>query len=233
MAVLAQSDISLDLVAAVWFFLSMAGYRLLASRSALETRSIVGSVQQHRVAWMCNMAARDNRVLDAILLGGLGQGNAFFASTSAIVIGGLIALIGSGDKAQAFLNQLPYVARTTPALFDLKILLLIGIFIYAFFKFAWAFRLSHYTGIMIGSTPLLKGDNEADCRQHAERAARLIGIAAEHTNSGLRSFYYAIAALGWFFHPLAFIAATTWVLMILVRRDFFSRSNSVLAGRWP
>ena len=86
---------------------------------------------------------------------------------------------------------------------------------------------------MIGSTPLWNRDNPAECRQHAERTARLIGIASEHTNSGLRSFYYAIAALAWFFHPLLFMAATTWVLLILVRRDFFSRSNKVLSGGWP
>ena len=227
------SNVSLDLIAAIWFAALLGGYRLLTGRPALERRSIVGAVQAHRVAWMCNMAGRDNRVLDAILLGGLGHGNAFFASTSAIVIGGLIALVGSGDKAQAFLEQLPYVAKASPVLFEIKILLLIGIFIYAFFKFAWAFRLSHYTGIMIGSTPLLKPDNEAVCRQHAECTARLIGIAAEHTNSGIRSFYHAIAALGWFFHPLVFMAATAWVLLILLRRDFFSRSNQVLSGRWP
>jgi uncharacterized membrane protein len=110
---------------------------------------------------------------------------------------------------------------------------MIGIFIYAFFKFAWAFRLSHYTAIMIGSTPIL-GDSEKDvCEAHAVRTARLIGIAGEHANAGLRSFYLAIAALTWFFHPLAFIVATTWVLVIQLRRDFFSRSRRVLAGEWP
>jgi uncharacterized membrane protein len=112
-------------------------------------------------------------------------------------------------------------------------LVLISIFIFAFFKFAWAFRLSHYTGIMIGATPLATADNLEQCRVHAERTARLIGIAAEHTNSGVRSFYHAIAALTWFFHPLLFVAATTWVMLILLRRDFFSRSNKVISGRWP
>lgn len=223
----------LDLAALVWFFALLGGYRLIAGLAPLERRSIVGTVQDHRIAWMRNMARRDNRVLDAILLGGLGQGNAFFASTSAIAIGGLIALVGSGEKVQVFLQTLPFAASASPVLWELKVLLLIGIFVFAFFKFAWAFRLSHYTGIMIGSTPLATNDNDAECRLHAERCARLIGIAAEHANSGLRAFYYAIAALAWFFHPLLFMAATFWVLLILVRRDFFSRSNRVLAGVWP
>ena len=66
---------------------------------------------------------------------------------------------------------------------------------------------------------------------HAKRTARLIGIAAEHANGGLRAYYYAIATMGWFYHPAAFVAATAWVLVILVRRDFFSRSRRLLLGR--
>jgi uncharacterized membrane protein len=103
-----------------------------------------------------------------------------------------------------------------------------GIFIYAFFKFAWAFRLSHYAAIMIGAAPVAGvGDAEAS-KDHAERTAKLIGIAAEHANSGIRSFYHAIAALTWFFHPLLFMFATTWVILILARRDFFSRSLGLI-----
>ena len=217
-------------VAFAWFVVSIVGYRLLAERTQLEGRSIVGAVQIQRVEWMRNMARRDNRVLDGVVLQGLGQGNAFFASTSAIAIGGLAAIMGSGEKVQALLERLPYVAKSTPEIWELKVLLLMAIFIFAFFKFAWAFRLSHYTGIMIGATPIYKDGNEAQCNAYAERAARLIGIAAEHTNSGLRAFYYAIAAMAWFFHPLAFIVATTWVLVILIRRDFFSRSRRIIQG---
>jgi hypothetical protein len=38
---------------------------------------------------------------------------------------------------------------------------------------------------------------------HAERTARVVGIAAEHANCDLRSFYHAIAALALFLHPAA------------------------------
>jgi uncharacterized membrane protein len=219
-----------DAVAFGWFILSIVGYRLFAGRRGLEDRSIVGAVQRQRVAWMRNMARRDNRVLDGLVLQGLGQGNAFFASTSAIVVGGLAAIMGSGDKVQALLERLPYVAASTPVLWEMKVLILMAIFVFAFFKFAWAYRLSHYTSIMIGATPILSKDNEVVCDAHADRTARLIGIAAEHANSGLRAYYYAIAAMAWFFHPIAFVAAATWVLVILIRRDFFSRSRRILGG---
>jgi uncharacterized membrane protein len=179
---------------------------------------------------MRNMAERDNRMLDGLLLTTLSQGNAFFASTCVLAVGGLAALMGSGDKAQSVVQQLPYVARSSSLLWDMKIMLMMGIFVYAFFKFAWAYRLTHYTGIMIGATPIPRAESARDCEDHANRTAGLIGVAAEHANAGLRSFYYAIAALAWFFHPLLFIGATTWVALILVRRDFFSRSRRILAG---
>ena len=58
----------------------------------------------------------------------------------------------------------------------------------------------------------------------------MIGYAAEHANSGLRAFYYAIAGMAWFFHPVAFMLATSWILAILIRRDYFSRSRRAIAG---
>lgn len=219
-----------DAWAFAWFIVSIWGYRLIAEHTPVERFSIVGAIQSQRIAWMHNMARRDNRMLDGIVLQGLSQGNAFFASTSAIAIGGLAAILGSGGKAQALLERLPYAATATAEMWELKTLLLMGIFVFAFFKFAWAFRLSHYTAIMIAATPIREGGNDAACDRHADNTAKLIGIAAEHTNSGLRSFYYAIAAMAWYFHPLAFVAATTWVLMILIRRDFFSRSRRIIAG---
>ncbi len=218
----------IDIAAFTWFMVCWAGYSLATRIPAIEQRSIVGAMQQQRLAWLHTMARRDNRIVDAQVLASLSQGNAFFASTSAIAIGGLATFTGSGDKAIAFLEKIPFAAASSPLLWDLKIVLMIAIFMYAFFKFAWAFRLSHYTAIMIGATPQPEEADAATREAHAARTAGLIGIAAEHANSGLRSFYYAMAAMCWFFHPAAFAAATTWVVAILLRRDFFSRARDVL-----
>lgn len=234
----------LDVLAVGYFVLVWVIYDLVAGSKGYVARSLTGAVQEQRVAWMRNMARRENRVLDQVLLTSLSQGSAFFASTSAIAIGGLAAMMGSGDKVQTVMERLPMAAQATGGLFDVKLMLIMAIFVFAFFKFAWAFRLSHYTAIMIGATPLL---NNADpngiaepgdpslpfCDAHAVLTARIAGLSAEHSNGGVRAFYYAIAAATWIYHPVALIAATTWVLVILTRRDFFSRSRALLslAGR--
>lgn len=218
----------LDLIA-LGYFLGLIGvHSLLLRWTGAGRRSLVGAVQLQRQAWMLNMAQRDNRMLDAVLLNGLSQGNAFFASTAAIGVGGLATIVGSGEKVQSMLERLPFVAPSTSLMWELKLLLIMVVFIYAFFKFAWGFRLSHYTAIMIGATPPHTAEPDV-LERHARSTAKLIGIAAEHTNSGLRSFYHAIAAIAWFFHPVLFIAAATWVMLILLRRDFFSRSRRTIA----
>ena len=149
-------------------------YRLIVARRAQTGGGLLGAIQEQRVNWMLNMAKREQRMLDAILLGSLSQGNAFFASTSAIAVGGLTATLGSGEKLQAMLAHLPYASPTTPLILEAKQLLIMGIFIYAFFKFAWAFRISHYGSIMIGATPIydpaeqrgLRAPRGADSRPH-------------------------------------------------------------------
>ena len=57
-------------------------------------------------------------MLDAILLGSLGQGNAFFASTSAIAVGGLAATLGTGERLQYLLDACPTWRATTPVVWE-------------------------------------------------------------------------------------------------------------------
>ena len=218
----------LDLIAAVWFTLVFL-IATFATRFAGERSSLAGAVQQRRTVWMQNMAARDNRMMDVVLLQMLSASNTFFASTSVLLLGGLAALLGSGDRVQALLEKLPWVAKASPEVFEIKILFLMALFIYAFFKFAWAFRLTHYTAIMIGATPITTGQPSPECQAHAAQVAVLAGLSAEHANTGLRTYYFAIAGILWFLHPALFIAATTWVLVILMRREFFSRSLRAVA----
>lgn len=220
----------LDQIAVGWFIVAFL-VLTFASRYSSPRSSLSGAVQARRRIWMDNMAARDNRMMDVVLLQMLSASNTFFASTSVILLGGMAALLGSGDRVQALLEKLPWVAKATPEVFEVKILFLMGMFIYAFFKFAWAFRLTHYTAIMIGATPitLTPGAVTAECRAHAQQVAVLAGLSAEHANTGIRTYYFAISGILWFLHPLLFILATTWVLVILLRREFFSRSRRAIA----
>lgn len=219
---------ALDLFAVVWFLVAVTAYDFITTRPAIYRHSISAAVQVHRTNWMVRMSERDNRIVDGQLLGWLVNANAFFASTSVIVIGGLTALLGYGDKARLIFESLPQATHSGAALWQVKVIFLMTIMVYAFFKFAWAFRLSHYTVSMLGATPP-HDFPDADARvSHARRTAALLGLVGAHVNEGLRAFYYLAAGLLWFYHPLAFVLATTWIILILLRRDFFSHSRAIL-----
>ena len=219
----------LDILALIWFGLCTVGYNLLTSTRTIWRQSLVGAIQTHRMAWMSHMAHRHDRVIDVLLISSLAGGNSFFASTSIVILGALSALLGAGERVQSILDRLPFAAHSTPIAWDLKVLVLMVVFVYAFFKFAWAFRLAHYSMIMMGATPP-DTVGAADVREAlAERAGRVAGLAAEHGNLGLRSYYFAMAGLAWFIHPALFIIATTLVVLIVTRREFFSRTLAIVS----
>jgi uncharacterized membrane protein len=217
-------DISiLDILALVWFIASWGLYATIADRGESAGRSMTGVMSAYRLRWMRQMTRRENRVVDTTILGNQLNGAAFFASTAILLVGGLFALLGATDQAIAVFEHLPLLAAPSRALWEIKILLLIGIFVYAFFKFAWAFRLFNTCSVLVGATAI-EPDNEEEAERHALRIARVNTLAAEHFNNGLRAYFFSLAALGWFLHAGAFFVASVWVVLVLYRREFRSRS---------
>ena len=218
----------LDILALVWFAVAVAGFWAYGRFRRPADESITNAMHLRRLQWMESMAVREMRMVDTQILANLTQGQAFFASTSVIVIGGLAALIGASKEAQELLSQIPFVPETSPTLLKLRIIFLMGIFIFAFFKFAWAFRLSHYAAIMIGATPPV-GTAEPDVMtDFVNRATALADLIGHHSNIGLRAYYFAMAALGWFLHPVVFIVFTTLVIFVVYRREYRSRARQAV-----
>jgi len=102
---------------------------------------------------MENMVARDLRMVDALIQNSLQQGVLFFASTSILLIGGLLAGVGAADAAMQVLSDIPLSSTNTRTEWEVKVMLVVFIFMFAFFKFAWSYRLFNYVIIMIGAAP--------------------------------------------------------------------------------
>jgi uncharacterized membrane protein len=94
------------------------------------------------------------RMVDAQVTAALQNGTAFFASTSLIAVGGALTLLRSSDEVMSVMSLLPFGAAPSRALWDLKMMGLTIIFVYAFFKFAWSYRLFNYFAIMFRAAPL-------------------------------------------------------------------------------
>ncbi len=217
-----------DIIAISWFFLLACGYSYATNKGPYYEGGIVKAINQKRVEWMANMAVRENRMVDVQVLANLSRGNAFFASTSVFVTGALAALFGSVEELHMLATKFPFLRQTTVFMWQFKVLFLMGIFIYAFFKFAWAYRLSHYTGILIGATPIVNSRNKKTCLDYAQSAAVLAGLVGRHANAGLRAYYFGIAALGWFIHPTVFMLTMLWVIGVIYRREYRSRALATI-----
>jgi len=222
---------AIDWAALVGFFAFWVGYAQFAQRRARTHRSVLGSSNRERERWMRQAAVRDNRVFDGVVVQNLSASPSFFASTTILIIGGLLAVLSTTDKAIEFVREVPFAARTTVLVFDLKLVLLLAIFVFAFFRFTWSLRQYSFGALLVAAAPPhTELQEEAARNAFAQRAGRVMGLAAESFNDGLRAYYMAFAATAWFFSPWAMLVGTAGVVWILFRREFHSEVLDALSA---
>ena len=223
-----------DWAALAVFFGGWGGYVLFAKRRSTLQASLLDTTNRIRRAWMLQSTYREVRVVDGVIIQNLSTSPSFFASTTILIIGGLLAVLGTTEKASELVREIPFAARTSVLVFDLKVVLMLGIFVYSFFRFTWSMRQYTFGALLVGSLPeseqlIEMGEAGEALRQaSAERAGHVVAMAAETFNDGLRAYYFAFAAIGWFFSPLVFAVATAGVVWILYQREFRSEVLKVL-----
>jgi uncharacterized membrane protein len=212
-----------DWLALAAFFAGWVGYATFAKRRASVKPSILATTNRWRRRWMLQTTWRENRIVDSAVAQSLAASPSFFASTSILIIGGLLAALGATDKASELVREIPFAARTSALVVDLKLVLLTAIFVHAFFRFTWSLRQYSFGVIMVGAAPEARRfDTDAQRERFADHAGLVMGLAAETFNDGLRAYYMAFAALAWFFSAWAFLGCTALVIWVLYRREFHS-----------
>nr|WP_246188735.1 DUF599 family protein [Nitratireductor arenosus] len=218
-----------DLAAFAFFVLAWVGHSLTTAGRFFSRPCLSQLMNAQREAWLRTMAGREMRMVDTGIMTGLQQGTAFFASSSLIALGGCFALLQASDAVVAVLANVPYSPEPTRALFEDKVLGLMIILAYAFFKFGWSYRLFNYCSILIGAVP--QADDTTDPAQLERCVGRAVGmniVAGGHFNAGLRAMFFSIGYLGWFLGPIALGLTTVFILTVLVRRQYFSEAREAL-----
>lgn len=219
-----------DLLALAFFALAWALYAHHAAGRHGDRPSLLHATHHHRREWMLRMLERDNRIVDSALIGNLMRSVSFFASTTMIVIGGVLAMLGATDRLIELSADLPFVAPASRELWELKVLLLGAIFVYAFFKFTWSLRQFNYSSILMGAAPAAGDLHDAAQKfRYADRLAHLNSMAGDQFNRGLRAYYFGLAVLTWFIHPWLFMLMTAATVVVLYRREFSSSTLHALA----
>jgi uncharacterized membrane protein len=213
-----------DIIAVSFFALEWTVYAVTLEHSDYGKNSLSSRMNVFREVWMRRMLDREARMVDMQIMGSLQNGTAFFAPTSLFAIGGGLALLRATNDALAVLRELPVDITPSPALWEVKCVGLIIIFIYAFFKFSWAYRLFNYVAIMLGAMPPATQRDTEEAQAHVMRTTKLFESAGSHFNRGQRAFFFALAYLGWFISPWALFITTAAVVIVIWRRQFASNA---------
>ena len=213
-----------DIAAVGFFIIEWTTYAITLEHSSYGRDSLSARMHIYREVWVRNLLNRDARMVDMQIMASLQNGTAFFASTSLIAIGGGLALLRSTNDALAVLGALPIDLTPSPALWEIKCVGLILIFIYTFFKFAWAYRLFNYVAILFGAMPQASLRDTPEAEAHVMRTTRLFEAAGRHFNRGQRAFFFALGYLGWFVSPWVLIVTTGAVVIVTWRRQFASNA---------
>ena len=226
LALLISGFTLLDLVAVVLVVAAWIGVGVLIETPPGPRPSVTTMMYEMRMAWMVEYARRGNRIFDSQIIGTLRQSTAFFASTSIIAIGGVLAFAGNGEaleSATGILGGGTPVVTTQVKLIGVVLMLTAG-----FLRFVWANRVFGYCSVVMAATPM---PDEAGAEAIARQAGRLNIQAALNFNRGLRAIYFSLAGLAWLAGPVALLLATTATVATLLRREFASHTHAILSGK--
>lgn len=187
--------------------------------------SVTLLMSDYRRAWMAEFARREGRIFDATLVSSLRQGTAYFASTTLIAVGALLALIGNTAPLEGVAEGL-IGDHGTAIDWQLRLMPPVLFLTHGFLKFVWSHRVFGYCSVMMGAVPADPADPR--CGAYAAKAAELNIRAAYNFNRGLRSMYFALGSLAWLVSPMALLVATAAVTWMLWSRDFLSHPRDIL-----
>ena len=172
---------------------------------------------------------REHRVFDAILLGHISNSISYFGSGTLLVLAGLVGALANVNSVFNLTRGLAFIDHTMSLqLFTLCVFLLAAILAQCFFSFTYALRKMAYTFAMLGGLQSTKADS-VEARVMGEQSAVVLTEAVRSINTGIRGYYYAVAALFLFAGPYACIAATLAITALLYYRQLFSPTAAAIA----
>ena len=159
-----------------------------SSRRAAPRRSLTLLAATNRVRrqWMLQTTYRDVRVIDGVVDPEPVDAPSFFASTTILIIGGLLAVLGTTEKASELVREIPFVERTSLLMFDLKLLLLLACSSMRSSASPGACGSTRFGALLVAAAPEPEhfAAEDGTRERFADRAGRVMGLAAETFNAG-------------------------------------------------
>jgi uncharacterized membrane protein len=166
-----------------------------------------------RTAWVETIMNERRDVLAVQTLRNSTMAATFLASTSVLMIIGILTL-SEGGKLESTWHVLNVVGSTPPELWLVKLICLLLDMFVAFFSFSMSIRVFNHVGYMV-NVPLAlnhKMISPAHVAMHLNRAGKFYSI-------GMRAYYFMVPLVFWLFGPHFMFIATIGLLIVLYRID--------------
>lgn len=216
----------LDLTALIVFVVAWLAYEPLLKAAARGKGAINTDMTVIRLAWMKNMAGRENRFMDGQLFGHVLNSASFFASSNLILIAGAAGVLFGGESTFRSASSLVVITTSTRLLFEFQIALVLVALARGLLDFIWAIRQMNYCIAVVGAAP--DTEDEAFKAAYGEAAARLLNPSLSAFNAGVRGYYFALSAAAWLFGPVAFLSVTLGAVSLLIWRQRRSKAAGAI-----
>jgi uncharacterized membrane protein len=185
--------------------------------------STIMNMQRRR--WVANATQRESP-FDAILSGNIMGSVSFLASTAVLLILAIFAVFGQVPALMTTLNSLSLERIYTVTDVQLHLVVMLAMFVLAFFAFTLSLRQFNHFCIMLGAVD----HSEPTSEEEIEAITRMNALGARNFNSGVRAYYFSVATVAWFVSEWLPIITCVATILILAHREFFSSAHRTAAS---
>lgn len=187
--------------------------------------SLSSIMNMQRRRWVTNATLRESP-FDAILSGNIMGSVSFLASTSVLLVLAVFAVFGQLPTLMDTLKTLAPESAFTIADVQIHLMIMLIMFVLAFFAFTLSLRQFNHYCIMLGA---LEHDR-VTTEEEIEAITRMNALGAQNFNSGIRAYYFSVATVAWFVSEWLAVAACVATILILAHREFFSTAHRTAAS---
>jgi len=189
------------------------------------TASALYGMNAARAAWVEGVMREGRDILAVQTMRNSIMASSFMASTSILLIVGVLTLSAQGEKMSGTWHALNVLGQHSADIWLFKLLVMLFDLLFAFFSFCLSIRQYHHIGYQINTPP----DLRREVTQPAHVGAEL-NRAAIFYRLGMRAYYFTVPLLFWLFGPLLMVVATGVMVFFLYHLDRAPRRESDLMG---
>lgn len=200
-------------------------YNLIVPLVERRRPSLSSIMNMQRRRWVTNATRRESP-FDAILSGNIMGSVSFLASTSVLLVLAVFAVFGQLPTLMNTLDTLSVDHGFTVTDVQIHLMVMLAMFVLAFFAFTLSLRQFNHYCIMLGA---LEHDR-ITTEEEIDAITRMNALGAKNFNSGIRAYYFSVATVAWFISEWLAVAACLATVLIIAHREFFSTAHRTAAS---